>query len=90
VNHLRLQVLLVLLHLRDLVLLVLQFLLRVVQLLLLIVQAVDLRLKLIRLLLLYHLDVALSDFFHLGQARVGEAVARNADLRESSVFVESL
>lgn len=65
-NHLRLQVFLVLLHLRDLVLLVLQLLLRVVQLLLLIVEPVDLRLQLVRLLLLYHLDVALGDLFHLG------------------------
>ena len=90
VNHLRLQVLLVLLHLRDLVLLVLQLLLRVVELLLLIVEPVDLRLQLIRLLLLYHLDIPLGDLFHLREAGVGEAVARDADLSEGRVLVKGL
>lgn len=67
--------------------LVLQLLLRVVELLLLIIEAVDLRLQLVRLLLLYHLDVALSDLLHLGKARMGETVAGDADLSQGRVLV---
>jgi hypothetical protein len=90
VHHLTLQILLILLHLRNLILLILQLLLRIIQLLFLIVQSVYLGLQLIRLLLLDHLDVPLRDLLNLRQARVREAVADETDLGQCRVFVESL
>lgn len=75
VNHLGLQVFLVLLHFRDLVLLIFKLLLSVIKLLFLIVQPVDLCLELVWFLFLNHLDVTLSYLLDLGDARVREAVA---------------
>lgn len=89
-NHLRLQVLFVLLHFRNLILLILQLLLCIVQLLFLVVESVDLGLELVGLLFLDHFDVALGDFLDLGEAGVRETVASDRDLSQCRVLIQGL
>ena len=89
-HHLRLKVFFVRLDLGYLVLLVLQLLLRIIKFLFLIVQPVDLSLQLVRLLLLNHLDVPLSDLLDLAEARVAEAVAYQSYLGQGRILVKGL
>ena len=86
--HVLLQVRFQLFHVLNFDLLMLELGFCLLQFLMLISKPVDLSFELIRLLLFYHLNVALSNFLYLSQAGVAETIAGEVELNQASVFVK--
>ena len=82
------QVLLDLLDVLNLNLLLFEQVLGLFKLLVLVSESVDLSLKLVRLLLLNHLDITIGNLLDLGKARVAETVTLQTDVDQSCVLVQ--